>query len=374
VSSARGKAGQSLAFRAPDEKGVREPFHISPYSGGRWNVKLTAKRGYITRPFWPALAANHPSLMTLLYANRRFLDHQTGAHPESPVRLEHIARLLDSSGLADRCTRPAWQPAGDEELLAVHDRDYLNAVAALSERGGGRLDPDTVVSPDSFDVARLAAAAACDATRRVLAGEDANALCLVRPPGHHALADRAMGFCLINNVAVAARLAIDQFQLDRVLIVDWDVHHGNGTQDIFYDDPQVAYFSIHRWPFYPGTGAADETGRGEGLGATKNLPIAFGTPRPEYLTYFAVELERFAAQMKPQLVLVSAGFDSHAADPIGSLGLETEDFGELTRTVLAVANTHAAGRIVSVLEGGYNPPVLAECVALHLKELLAANG
>jgi acetoin utilization deacetylase AcuC-like enzyme len=312
--------------------------------------------------------------MTLLYGDRRFLDPKTGAHPESPLRLEAIWRLLDSSGLAAQCTRPTWQASGEEELLPVHDGDYLNAVAALARRGGGRIDADTVVSAESFDVARLAAGAVCDATRRLLAGEDSNALCLVRPPGHHALADRAMGFCLISHIAVAARLAVQQHELDRVLVVDWDVHHGNGTQDIFYEDPRVAFFSIHRWPFYPGTGAADETGYGAGLGATKNLPMAFGTPRREYLTHFSDELERFAARHKPQLVLVSAGFDSHAADPIGSLGLETEDFEALTRSVLNVAKDHAGGRVVSVLEGGYNPPVLAECVKLHLENLLDSAG
>ncbi len=312
--------------------------------------------------------------MTLLYADRRFLDHDTGRHPESPVRLEHVTRLLDNTGLADRCVRPAWQPADDAELLAVHDGDYLESLAALADRGGGQVDADTVVSRKSFNVARLAAGAACDAVRRVVSGEDRSALCLVRPPGHHALASRAMGFCLLGNVAMAARLAVDELELDRVLIVDWDVHHGNGTQDIFYDDERVGFFSAHRWPFYPGTGAADETGRGDGLGGTKNLPIQFGTPRREYLAHFADELYAFAAKMKPQLVLISAGFDSHAADPVGSLGLETEDFGELTSIVQSVAKGHAAGRIVSVLEGGYNPPVLAECVAIHLEGLISSSA
>jgi acetoin utilization deacetylase AcuC-like enzyme len=308
--------------------------------------------------------------VTLLYADRRFLDHQTGNHPESPVRLEQITARLGQLGLADRCQRPSWEPASDALLLAVHDGDYLQSVADLCRRGGGRLDADTVASPASYDVARLAAGAACDAARRVLAGEETTALCLVRPPGHHALADRAMGFCLLGNVAVAAKLAVDELQLDRVLVVDWDVHHGNGTQDLFYDDPRVGFFSIHRWPFWPGTGAADETGRGDGLGTTRNLPVTFGTPRRDYMTRFTDELTAFAARMKPELVLVSAGFDSHAADPIGSLGLETEDFAELTSVVRAIANDHAAGRVVSVLEGGYNPPVLADCVAVHLEGLL----
>jgi acetoin utilization deacetylase AcuC-like enzyme len=246
----------------------------------------------------------------------------------------------------------------------------VKSVAELAARGGGRPDPDTVVGSDSFDVARLAAGAAGDAVDRVLAGEDRTALCLVRPPGHHALPDRAMGFCLFNNIAVAARAAIDEHGLDRVLIVDWDVHHGNGTQDAFYTDGRVGFLSIHRWPFYPGTGAADETGSGAGLGATSNLPIAFGTPRDNYRDKFRQELESFANRIKPQLVLVSAGFDSHREDPIGSLGLEVEDFGDLTRCVLDVANVHAGGRVVSLLEGGYHPTRLAECVAEHLEVLL----
>jgi acetoin utilization deacetylase AcuC-like enzyme len=171
-------------------------------------------------------------------------------------------------------------------------------------------------------------------------------------------------------VAIGARVAIDELGLDRVMIVDWDVHHGNGTQEIFWQDEQVGFLSVHRWPFYPGTGAADETGSGPGLGATLNLPLAFGTPRHEYIEQFTESLTRLAERVRPQLVMISAGFDSHRTDPIGSLGLETEDFAELTRIVRGVAAVHAGGRIVSVLEGGYNPPVLADCVALHLEGLL----
>ena len=180
-----------------------------------------------------------------------------------------------------------------------------------------------------------------------------------------------MGFCLFNNVAIAARMAIDELGLDRVLIVDWDVHHGNGTQAAFWEDAQVGYLSIHRWPFYPGTGAADETGAGAGLGTTLNLPVSFGTSRHEYLECFAAAIDRFANLIKPQLILISAGFDSHRDDPIGSLGLESEDFGPLTRTVLDAAAVHAEGRVVSVLEGGYNPSALAESVEHHLLEMIS---
>jgi acetoin utilization deacetylase AcuC-like enzyme len=309
--------------------------------------------------------------MTLLYYDPEFLDHNTGVHPERPLRLEKIIARLESTGLTGQCIRPAWEPASHERLERVHEAAHIDRVFALAANGGGHLDPDTVVSPASADVARLAAGAGCDAVDRVIAGEDRTALCLVRPPGHHALADRAMGFCLFNNIAVAACTARDEHALERVLIVDWDVHHGNGTQDTFYSDGRVGFFSSHRWPFYPGTGAADETGSGAGLGATRNLPVTFGTPRADYLERFAAELEKFAWLIRPQLVVISAGFDAHRADPIGSLGLEVEDFAELTKIVRDIADVLAAGRIVSVLEGGYNPPVLAECVEWHLRELLA---
>ena len=308
--------------------------------------------------------------MTLFYYDSSFLDHDTGQHPERSERLRQTIAHLEPTRLISRCLRPTWEPASRERLERVHEPGHIDRVAALARHGGGYLDPDTVVSPASFDVARLAAGAACDAVDRVLAGEAKTALCLVRPPGHHALAERAMGFCLFNHIAVAACVARYEHGLDRILIVDWDVHHGNGTQDTFNADGRVAFFSIHRWPFYPGTGAADETGTGDGLGATRNLPITFGTPRAVYRELFRNELEQFAARIRPQLVLISAGFDSHREDPIGSLGLEVEDFAELTRNVLDVAAAHADGRVVSVLEGGYNPPVLAECVETHLQGLL----
>jgi acetoin utilization deacetylase AcuC-like enzyme len=186
--------------------------------------------------------------------------------------------------------------------------------------------------------------------------------------------NRAMGFCLFNNIALAARVATDEYRLDRVLIVDWDVHHGNATQDSFYEDPRVGFFSIHRYPFYPGTGAREETGSGAGLGSTRNLPVIFGTPRREILDLFIKELDDFAARIRPQLVLISAGFDGHRADPIGSLGLEVDDFATFTQFVLDVAGSYADGRLVSILEGGYNPPVLAECIRAHLSMLCHAES
>jgi acetoin utilization deacetylase AcuC-like enzyme len=309
--------------------------------------------------------------MTLLYSDPRFLDHATGRHPERPQRLRQIVTRLEQTDLIAKCVRPTWQAATRERLERVHTFEHINNVFDLAQRGGGMLDADTVVSLASADVAALAAGAACDAVDSVLGGEDQTALCLIRPPGHHALANHAMGFCLFNSVAVAACVALNEYSVDRVLIVDWDVHHGNATQDTFYADGRVGFFSAHRWPFYPGTGAADETGAGDAAGSTRNVPLPFGTPRADYVKRFTAELEEFADRIRPQIVLISAGFDAHHADPVGSLGLEVEDFDLLTKTVRAVANTHAGGRIVSLLEGGYNPPILAECVETHLRGLVA---
>ncbi|MGE0378984.1 MAG: histone deacetylase, partial [Planctomycetaceae bacterium] len=264
------------------------------------------------------------------------------------------------------------RPADQSALGRVHTGLHIVRVEQLATHGGGHLDSDTVVSPESFDVALLAAGAAVSAVDAVLAEQSAQAVCLLRPPGHHALPERAMGFCLFNNVAIAARHAQAAHRLERVLIVDWDVHHGNGTQDIFYNDGNVHFFSAHRFPFYPGTGDRDETGTGEGLGATLNLPLRFGIARTEYQQAFAAALETAAARCRPQLVLLSAGFDAHARDPIGSLGLESEDFADLTGMVRDVAAQYCQGRLVSLLEGGYNVDALAESVLLHLQTLVEA--
>ncbi|WP_442482118.1 histone deacetylase family protein [Aeoliella sp. SH292] len=307
--------------------------------------------------------------MTLLYYNPRVLDHETGQHPENAGRLWAVVDHFDANSLWREDLVSEWAPADLAMVARVHDADYLRQMELLAQRGGGRPDPDTVVSPASFDAALVAAGAAVDAVGRVVKGESKQALCLVRPPGHHAVHASSMGFCLVNNVAVAARAAMEQHGLERVLIVDWDVHHGNGTQDLFYDDPRVAFFSAHRYPFYPGTGAADETGTGDGIGATLNLPMALGVSRDRYLAEFTRELEDFADRHRPQLVLVSAGFDAHRLDPVGSLGLESEDFDALTSAVQNVAAAHAEGRLVSVLEGGYHPAMLAESLAVHLEAL-----
>jgi acetoin utilization deacetylase AcuC-like enzyme len=314
--------------------------------------------------------------MTLLYTDPLFLHHETGPHPETPDRLRAISTRLQQTDLPSRCLSGAYRPLTAETVAQIHSQRMVRSAEGMSVRGGGHLDPDTVVSPESYTVALAAAGACVSAVDAVLQGNDRNALCLVRPPGHHATPTCSMGFCLFNNIALAAHHALSIHSLDRVLIVDWDVHHGNGTQDIFYADPRVLFFSIHRFGmgFYPGTGDADETGDGEGIGYTLNVPVRYGTSRQDYRGAYRNALEQAADKIKPQLVLVSAGFDAHALDPIGSLGLEVEDFVWLTQQVLDVAKTHCAGRLVSCLEGGYNLHVLAESVRAHLEELLAAKS
>jgi acetoin utilization deacetylase AcuC-like enzyme len=309
--------------------------------------------------------------MTLLYGDPLFLEHDTGRHPERPERLKAVWAYLDRSGLAQRCQRGQTRVATRDEILRLHSPEHVDHVRAVCAERPGRIEADTVVSRRSFDVALAAAGTALAAVDSVMQGTDQTALCLVRPPGHHALPASAMGFCLFNNVALAAEHALRAYRLQRVLIVDWDVHHGNGTQDMFYERDDAWFFSAHRYPFYPGTGADHETGRGRGLGATFNLPVKFGTPRKEYLRRFGAMLHDAAARCQPELILISAGFDAHRDDPIGSLELETEDFADLTRMVKQAAQAHCHGRLISVLEGGYDVDALAASVGIHLEALLA---
>jgi acetoin utilization deacetylase AcuC-like enzyme len=308
--------------------------------------------------------------MVTLFSDRRMLDHVPGrGHPERPERLRDLLRHMDRTGVAAACSAGVVRPATDEELLRVHTRQHLAEIAAFDAGGGGHIEVDTWMSPGSELAARLAAGAAVEAVAGVVSGPDRRAACLVRPPGHHARPGGPMGFCLYSNVAVAAADAVDRLGLGRVLVVDWDVHHGNGTQEIFYADPRVAFLSVHRYPFYPGTGAADESGTGPAVGTKKNVPLPFGISRAHYHAAFRSALDELADRTKPELVLISAGFDAHAEDPVGSLGLEVEDFESLTRAVVNVAETHTGGRLVSVLEGGYNVPILCACVETHLRAL-----
>ena len=303
------------------------------------------------------------------------LDHRVPfRHPERPERLQAVLRHLERSGYFNTCPNGVVREATIEELSRIHEPAYLRRVADLESEGGGMLDSDTWLLPGSNLAARLAAGAAIEAVAFVLGGDNRRALCLVRPPGHHARPGAGMGFCIYDNIALGAAEALVRFDLTRVLIVDFDVHHGNGTQEVFYDSPCVGFLSIHRYPFYPGTGARDETGTGPGLGNVMNIPLPYGTPRREYHAAFRTGLEKIADRIRPEIVLISAGFDAHAQDPIGDLGLEIDDFEALTREIVLVADTHAQGRIVSLLEGGYNVPILAGSVAAHLQALGAGAG
>jgi acetoin utilization deacetylase AcuC-like enzyme len=310
-----------------------------------------------------------------LFTDRRMLDHRTPArHPERPERLQVILRHLERTGYLATCPSGPVREATSVELGRIHSADYQRRIVELEAAGGGMLDPDTWVLPGSNLAARLAAGACIEAVSFVMGGKDRTALCLVRPPGHHARRAEGMGFCLYANVSLAAAEALARFDVNRILIADFDVHHGNGTQEIFYDSGRVGFLSIHRYPFYPGTGAREETGTGTGLGFTRNIPLPYGTSRTTYHAAFRAGLEQLADRLRPELVLISAGFDAHAEDPVGDLGLEVEDFEILTREIVSVAQTHAQGRIVSVLEGGYNVPILAGSVAAHLNALGAKPG
>ena len=309
-------------------------------------------------------------MMPLLFTDARFLDHETGPHPESPERLRFLQRRLKSSEIAGWFEAGQIAAASREQLARVHSGNYVDSVRDFVARGGMRIENDTFCSEKSFDVACLAAGAVASAVDAIIAGPHRQAVCLVRPPGHHARPKSAMGFCLFNNVAVAAAQARAVHGVERILVIDWDVHHGNGTQEMFYRDADVHFLSVHRSPFYPGTGDSDETGAGPGSGTTYNLPLEFGTPRKDYLARFESLLQDAARRCRPDLVLVSAGFDAHRADPIGSLGLETEDYSSLTSLPLEVAKQHCGGRLISMLEGGYNVPILADCVECHMQAIL----
>ena len=292
-------------------------------------------------------------------------------HPECPERLDAVLRGLGEAGLLNRLARVDARAATEEELLLCHTREYLSTAKRDVESGRPYLSTgDTDITANSWEVAARAAGGVLNAVDAVVSGKARNAFCAVRPPGHHATPNRGMGFCLFNNVAIAARHAQRKHGLARVLIVDWDVHHGNGTQDIFYSDPSVFFFSTHQWPLYPGTGRADETGEGAGRGATMNRPFPAGSGRAEVLGAVQDSLLPAAERFQPDLVLISAGFDSRAGDPLGRFTLTDRDFADLTRAAMEIADRYAGGRVVSVLEGGYNLEGLARASAAHVEALL----
>jgi len=303
-----------------------------------------------------------------------YLEHDMGlGHPESPNRLRAIVQQLEQSGTMAQLTRIEPRMAEDEWITKVHTAAYLASLKQHAPTNGRvPLDPDTSMSPGSLTAAYLAAGGALAAVDAMMAKQVEHVFCAVRPPGHHAEANRAMGFCLLNNVAIAARYVQKKHGLSRVLIVDWDVHHGNGTQHSFEDDPSVLFFSTHQFPHYPGTGRESERGRGAGEGYTINVPMEAGEGDDEYRAVFLKVLVPAAERFKPELVIISAGFDAHKDDPLASMGLTEAGYAELTGIVAGIARTYAQGRILSSLEGGYNLTALAASVDAHVRGLLAS--
>ncbi len=307
--------------------------------------------------------------VSLIY-DSAYLKHDTGAHPENARRLQSILRAIDSDDAAGRLARLSPIPANPEDIARCHREELIFHLEALCDRGETYVDEDTRVSPHSFEVARLAAGAAVTAVDAVMKEDGGRAFCIIRPPGHHATITNAMGFCLFNNAAIGARYAQARYGVERVLIIDWDVHHGNGTQEIFWTDPTVFYFSTHQYPYYPGTGSADERGAGKGLGTTLNIPLSMGTSARDHRHAFSEALHEIERRFPPDLVIVSAGFDSRRGDPLGGLMLEDADFAEMTKDVLRIAEKHARGRVIGLLEGGYNLSLLGESVRSHVVALL----
>lgn len=309
----------------------------------------------------------------LVVEDPRFQDHQgPEGHPESPARLVAVSEALKQwEGHAPgSLERVAPRAASDEEILSVHTDDHLRGVEAAMKRAPGNLDADTFISPQSFDVARLAAGSCVDLALRVAAGESTQAFAALRPPGHHAESDRAMGFCLFNGVAIAARALQKQAGIDRILILDWDVHHGNGTQHSFEGERDILYVSCHQFPFYPGTGAAGEAGTGMGIGSTLNIPMPAGCGDYEYIAVFQHLFAPAVLEFDPDFILVSCGFDAHEADPLGSMGLTQTGYFALTQIVREVAETVCNGRLAYILEGGYAARGLGEGTLAVLDAML----
>src|SRR5262245_4416214 len=307
--------------------------------------------------------------VTVIY-DPAYLNHNTGNHPENSRRLERTLESVKSGDLGRRIRMQKPAPASVEDVVRVHRREMVDQVKQLCESGARYIDMDTHISRESYDVALLAAGAAISAVDAVMKDDGGRAFGLIRPPGHHARPQTSMGFCLFNNAAIGARYAQAKYGVETVLIIDWDVHHGNGTQEIFWTDPTVFYFSTHQYPFYPGTGAASERGEGKGEGFTLNVPLRAGTAGQVHREAFKDALHDIDRRFSPDLVIISAGFDSRRGDLLGGLMLEDSDFAEMTKEVLRIAEKHSKGRVVGLLEGGYNLDLLGGSVSSHLTALL----
>ena len=311
------------------------------------------------------------TLATAILADPIYKEHQPGkSHPERPERMDAVLHALESGGAMKAALRIPVRPATDDELALCHTRPYIEIARRDVASGARDLSTgDTQIGPQSLEVALRATGGVLNAVDAVVERRAANAFCVVRPPGHHATPDRGMGFCLFNSAAIAARHAQKKHGIERVVIVDWDVHHGNGTQDAFYDSDRVLVCSVHQYPFYPGTGAASERGAGAGAGYTINAPLPPGQDNWVYARVFDDRFLPAMRRFRPQLVLVSAGFDAHQDDPLGGMRLTEAGFAALARRMVELADEFCAGRLVAVLEGGYDPPALGRCVAAVLRVL-----
>lgn len=308
---------------------------------------------------------------TALIYHPDYLKHRTGdSHPESPDRLTAIMERLDKTGLLKELAVIEPKPASEDDILLVHSKNHFDNIKSAWDKGFISLTPDTPISEDSFRAAMLAVGGVLTGIDRIMAGEVVNGMALVRPPGHHATPNQAMGFCLFNNIAIGARHLQKMHGIEKILIVDWDLHHGNGIQEAFYEDPSVLYFSTHQYPHYPGTGSFHETGEGKGKGFTINVLMRAGMPADEFMKKFKDALYERALEFSPKFVLISAGFDAHMSDPLGELLLTEDSYAEMTRTVLEIANKCCKGRVLSALEGGYNLNALAMSVEVHLRAMM----
>jgi len=334
--------------------------------------RFAGRRKRDTEDHEDAANGNPPSSGTGFVYGDIYLRHKTGpGHPENPERLRAIVKRLKEKGLLTKLTIIEPTPVSRRWLTAVHAPEYVDRIKTGCRDGATHVDsPDAPVSRDSYDAALAAVGGVLAAVDAVMAGKIRNAFCAVRPPGHHALKNKAMGFCLFNNVAITTRYIQKKHKLARVLIVDWDVHHGNGTQETFYQDPTVFYFGIHQYPFYPGTGGASERGAGKGLGFTLNVPLPAGSGDREYKEAFEKQLQPAALKFQPDFVLISAGFDAHRDDLLGGMRVTEEGFAELTRIVRQIAERCSKGRLVSILEGGYGLEGLAGSTESHLRVLM----
>jgi acetoin utilization deacetylase AcuC-like enzyme len=301
----------------------------------------------------------------------RYLSHDTGeGHPERPERLSVTIDYLKTLPWFSKLKNFAPREGEEDWIAAVHSPAYIRHAEQVCKSGYSHLDtPDVGISRESFEIAKLAVGGALELADRVLFGEIQNGFALLRPPGHHAEANLAMGFCLFNNIAILARYLQKKHGLEKILILDWDVHHGNGTQHTFYEDASVFYISLHQYPFYPGTGAVTETGSGCGKGATLNCPMEAGSGDKDYETAFRLRILPKIEKFKPDIVLISAGFDAHVQDPLANICLTTEFFGWMSERMMEAADKHAKGRLISLLEGGYNLQALPRCIATHLAVL-----